>query len=273
MALSTEQKQKAKKIINIITTAIFAVVFVCLVVVFVMVSVQRKNNKDVKIFGHYMLAVLTDSMSPTIEPNEVIWSKAFEEDDIDQLIDEYKQDNSHMDGNILVFDKEKGPIVTFTAPSGPLKGHNETHRISRVVYDESGNIQKIYTKGDHEQSEDSWTIKAEDIKAVFVRKLPLVSGIMAFVITNPFLAYVTLIAVPLLLVAIMFIVGFVKDRLQKQREEEGKDVVESTNLADLTDEDKKKLLEAYLSKAKESKIPTEDVESNVDLNEEDDQNN
>ena len=51
MALNAEQKQKAKKIINIITTVIFAVVFVCLVVVFAMVSVQRKSGKDVKIFG------------------------------------------------------------------------------------------------------------------------------------------------------------------------------------------------------------------------------
>lgn len=244
MALTAEQKQKAKKILNIITTVIFAVVFVCLVVVFVMVSVQRKNGKDVKIFDHYMLAVLTDSMSPTIEPNEVIWSKAVEGDDIAELIEEYKKDSDKMEGQILSL--EEGPIITFIAPSGPLKGHNETHRISRVVYDENGGIEKIYTKGDHEVSEDSWTLEEEDIKAVFVRKMPFVSGIMTFVIKYPFWAYVTLIAVPLLVVAIMFIVGFVKDRLKKQREEEQQELSESTNLSDLSDDDKKKLLEDYL---------------------------
>lgn len=250
MALSTEQKQKAKKIINIVTTAIFAVVFVCLVVVFIMVSVQRKEGKDVKIFGHYMLAVLTDSMEDTINPNEVIWSKAVEEDDIAKVIDEYKQDNSTLEGNTLTFEKEKGPIITFTAPSGPLKGHNETHRITRVIYDDNGNIDKIYTKGDNEQSEDPWTLDEGDIKAVFVRKLPLVSGIMSFVINQPFWAYVTLIAAPLLVVAIMFIVGFITDRMKKQREEEAKELSENTNLDDLTEEDKKRLLEEYMASSK-----------------------
>ena len=222
---TTEQKQKAKKILNIITTVIFTVVFLCLVVVFVMVSVQRKQGKDVKIFGHYMLAVLTDSMSPTIEPNEVIWSKAPEEGDI-----------------------VEGAVVTFVAPSGTLKGHNETHRISRIIYDENGNIDKIYTKGDKEGlSEDPWTIGEEDIMAVYVRKLPFVSAIMTFVIKYPFWAYITLIAAPLLIVAIMFIVGFVRDRLNKQKEEEMAEKEESTSLSDLSDEDKKKLLEAYLA--------------------------
>ena len=221
----TEQKQKAKKILNIITTVIFTVVFLCLVVVFVMVSVQRKQGKDVKIFGHYMLAVLTDSMSPTIEPNEVIWSKAPEEGDI-----------------------VEGAVVTFVAPSGTLKGHNETHRISRIIYDENGNIDKIYTKGDKDGlSEDPWTIGEKDIMAVYVRKLPFVSAIMTFVIKYPFWAYITLIAAPLLIVAIMFIVGFVRDRLNKQKEEEMAENEECTSLSDLSDEDKKKLLEAYLA--------------------------
>ena len=266
MAFTAEQKQKTKKILNIITTVIFAVVFVCLVVVFVMVSVQRKNGKDVKIFGHYMLAVLTDSMSGTIEPNEVIWSKAVEADDVDDFIEEHRKDSDILEGQILTLDE--GPIVTFTAPSGALKGHNETHRISRVVYDDNGNIDKIYTKGDNEMSEDPWTLEEGDIKAVYIRKLPLVSGIMSFVIKYPFWAYVTLIAVPLLVVAIMFIVGFVKDRLKKQREEEQQELAESTNLDDLSDEDKKKLLEDYLASTKPAQEPASEVEESPQTDEE-----
>ena len=243
MALSTEQKLKAKKILNIITTVIFAVVFVCLVVVFIMVSVQRKIGKEVKIFGHYMLAVLTDSMSPTIEPNEVILSKDPE----------------------LEYIKE-GAIVTFIAPSGPLKGKNETHRISRIIYDENGNIEMIYTKGDNEQSEDPWTIKADEINAVYVRKLPVVGALMSFVINYPFWAYVTLIAVPLLVGAIIFIVSFIKERLKKQREEEQQEISENTNLSDLSEEDKKKLLEAYLASTKPAENSVEKDENIPDKN-------
>ena len=229
MAQPTDKKQKIKKILNAITTAIFAVVFVFLAVVVVMTNSQRKSGKDVSIFGHYMFVVVTDSMSPTIEPKEAIWCKVPEEGDI-----------------------VEGAVITFVAPSGTLKGRNETHRISRIIYDENGNIDKIYTRGDKEGlSEDPWTIQKEDIKAVYVRKLPIISAIMGFVLEQPFLAYLLLIAIPLLAVSIMFIVGFVTDRLKKQKEEE------KTNLDDLSEEDKKKLLEDYIASAKNDDFASE----------------
>jgi uncharacterized protein YpmS len=71
---------------------------------------------------------------------------------------------------------------------------------------------------------------------------------MTFVSKYPFWAYITLIAVPLLVVAIMFFISFVRDRLSKQEEEELEEKKEeNTCLSDLSDEDKKKLLEAYLA--------------------------
>ena len=222
--MTDTQKQKAKKIFNVITTAIFAVVFIFLVVIVVFSVIQRKEGKDVKIFGHYMFVVMTDSMTPTIEPKEAIWCRAPE------------------DGDIV-----EGAIITFTAPSGVLKGQNETHRIEKIEYDEGGNILKIYTKGDKQGlPTDDWVLAKEDVKAVYVRTMPLISAIMRFVMEKPFVAYVVLIALPLSLVAILFIVGFVRDRLKKEKEE-GDD---KPKLDDLTDEDKKKLLEDYLKGGK-----------------------
>ena len=216
------KKQQAKKIFNVITTVIFAVVFIFLVVIVVFSVIQRKEGKDVKIFGHYMFVVMTDSMTPTIEPKEAIWCKAPE------------------DGDIV-----EGAIITFTAPSGVLKGQNETHRIEKIEYDESGNIAKIYTKGDKEGlPTDDWILEESDVKAVYVRTMPLISGIMRFVLEKPFIAYVVLIALPLIIVAILFIVGFVRDRLKKEKSEEDK-----PKLDDLSDDDKKKLLENYLKGA------------------------
>lgn len=218
--MTDTQKQKAKKIFNVITTVIFAVVFLFLVVIVVFSVIQRKEGKDVKIFGHYMFVVMTDSMTPTINPKEAIWCKAPE------------------DGDIV-----EGAVITFTAPSGVLKGRNETHRIEKIEYDEDGNILKIYTKGDKEGlPTDDWVLEKEDVKAVYVRTMPLISAIMRFVMEKPFVAYIVLIALPLLLVAVLFIIGFVKDRLKKDKQEgENK-----PKLDDLTDEDKKKLLENYL---------------------------
>lgn len=220
--MTETKKQQAKKIFNVITTVIFAVVFIFLVVIVVFSVIQRKEGKDVKIFGHYMFVVMTDSMTPTIEPKEAIWCKAPE------------------DGDIV-----EGAIITFTAPSGVLKGQNETHRIEKIEYDESGNIAKIYTKGDKEGLPiDDWILEESDVKAVYVRTMPLISGIMRFVLEKPFIAYVVLIALPLIIVAILFIVGFVRDRLKKEKSEEDK-----PKLDDLSDDDKKKLLENYLKGA------------------------
>ncbi|MBR2956590.1 MAG: signal peptidase I [Clostridia bacterium] len=220
--MTETKKQQAKKIFNVITTVIFAVVFIFLVVIVVFSVIQRKEGKDVKIFGHYMFVVMTDSMTPTIEPKEAIWCKAPE------------------DGDIV-----EGAIITFTAPSGVLKGQNETHRIEKIEYDESGNIAKIYTKGDKEGlPTDDWILEESDVKAVYVRTMPLISGIMRFVLEKPFIAYVVLIALPLIIVAILFIVGFVRDRLKKEKSEEDK-----PKLDDLSDDDKKKLLENYLKGA------------------------
>ena len=234
MTQPTDKKQKLKKVLNAITTAIFAVVFVFLVVVVIMTNTQRKSGKDVQIFGHYMFVVVTDSMTPTIEPKEAIWCKVPEEGDI-----------------------VEGAVITFVAPSGTLKGHNETHRISRIIYDENGNIDKIYTRGDKEGlSEDPWTIQEEDVKAVYVRTLPLISAIMGFVLEQPFLAYLLFIAIPLLAVSIMFIVGFVTDRLKKQKEEE------KTNLDDLSDEEKKKLLEDYIASSNSNNFSSENDHEN-----------
>lgn len=235
--MTQDQKIKAKKILNVTTTVLFAVVFIFLVVIVVFSVVQRKAGKDVKIFGHYMFVVMTDSMTPTIEPKEAIWCKSPEEGDI-----------------------VEGAIITFIAPSGVLKGQNETHRIEKIEYNTDGSISKIYTKGDKEGlPTDDWVLEEEDVKAVYVRTMPLISGIMRFVLEKPFVAYVVLIALPLILVAGLFIAGFVRDRLKKEKEEKAEE--DKPQLDTLSEEDKKKLLEAYLAGVSQEKSVEEGEET------------
>ena len=244
--MTQDQKTKAKKILNVTTTVLFAVVFIFLVVIVVFSVVQRKAGKDVKIFGHYMFVVMTDSMTPTIEPKEAIWCKAPE------------------DGDIV-----EGAIITFIAPSGVLKGQNETHRIEKIEYNTDGSISKIYTKGDKEGlPTDDWVLSEKDVKAVYVRTMPLISGIMRFVIEKPFVAYVVLIALPLILVAGLFIAGFVRDRLKKEEKEEE----DKPQLDTLSEEDKKKLLEDYLAGVSQEKGGEDEEETLAETEKVDDDN-
>lgn len=69
---------KAKKIYNVVSTVVVALIFVFLVALVALMLVQKKNGGETEIFGYYVFDVLTDSMSGTIEKGEVIVSKKVE---------------------------------------------------------------------------------------------------------------------------------------------------------------------------------------------------
>lgn len=205
---------KTRKIYNIVSTAIVAVVFVFLVVIVSLMLVQRKSGQDSKVFGYYMYDVLTDSMSGTIEPGDVILAKAVD--------DKYAL--------------KEGDIITFIAPSGPFKGDNITHRIVRVERDGD----KIYycTKGDNPNvGEDSWLLSPEAVKAKYVKKAVVIGGLRRFL--THWYGYILLIALPLTVVGVLIIVGAVRDRYAKEKEN-------AEAVANMTDEQKAKLLEELL---------------------------
>ena len=72
-------------------------------------------------------------------------------------------------------------------------------------------------------------------------------------------AYVVLIALPLILVAGLFIAGFVRDRLKKEKEEKAEE--DKPQLDTLSEEDKKKLLEDYLAGVSQEKSGEEGEET------------
>ncbi len=223
--MSPEKKETIKKIYNIFSTVVFAVVFVFFVFVIIFSTVQKNQGKDVKIFGHYMYTILTDSMEPTLNPSDVIWAKAIEEEDI-----------------------VEGAIITFVVPSGNgvLSGRNDTHRIVEIERDENGNITGIYTQGDNSEVRDNWKLQYSEVKAVMSKKLVLTSALIKFISEYRFLAYVVLIVIPLGSIAVMFAVSYIRERVkEKQAETEGGEV----SINSLSDEDKKKMLEEYLGKS------------------------
>lgn len=233
MAEKTKHKMtKARKIYNIVSTIIVALIFVGLIAIVAMMFIQKKNGQDSKIFGYYMYDVVTDSMTPTIEPGSVILSKAV------------KSENEFAEGD----------IITFIAPSGALKGYNETHRIVHIERNEDGSIKYIKTEGDKynptyspsaTEEIDEWELKPQDVKAKYVKTSKFIGGLRNFL--SKWYGYVVLIALPMIIVMILFIVGYVKDKAEIAREEEKKNAIENgTNLDSLTEEDKKRLLEEYL---------------------------
>jgi len=236
MAETTKkQKSKAKKIYNIVSTIIVAIIFVFLIAIVAMLLSQKHNGQDSKLFGYYMYDVLTDSMTPTIQPKSVILSK--EVDNPEEL--------------------KVGDIITFTAPSGPLKGYNETHRIVEIVYKGDGTIDYIITEGDKynpdynkavtTHTRDEWHLSPSSVKAKYVRTATFIGGLRNFL--SHWYGYVVLIVIPMLIVMALFVGGYVRERAAIAKEEEAEKAANGqskSKLDGMSDEDKKRLLEEYL---------------------------
>ena len=245
-----KQISKAKKIYNVVSTIIVALIFVFLIVIVAMMLSQRHNGKDSKLFGYYMYDVITDSMTPTIMPKSVILSKEVTDPESLQV----------------------GDIITFTAPSGQLAGLNETHRIVEIKYKDDGKIDYIITEGDKynpdynkdagSHTRDEWHLNPSAVKAKYVKTAVFIGGLRNFL--SHWYGYVVLIVLPMCIVITLFIVGYVKDKAQILKEEEAKKAAENgekSKLDVLSEEDKKRLLEEYL---KTTKQPKETPQSQAD---------
>lgn len=209
---------KAKKIYNAVSTAIVALIFVFMVVVVAVILVQKSSGGESKIFGYYMYDVLTDSMSGTIEPGDVIMCKAV--DDVNSL--------------------QVGDIITFKAPNG---NYNETHRIVEVARNDDGTVKYFKTKGDNAKAVDNWQLNPQNVKAKYVKKSVFVGGLRKFM--SNWYGYVVVVVIPLCIVFALIISSVVRDKLALEKEkekEEGK-----ITLSDISEEDKKKLLENYIN--------------------------
>ena len=209
---------KAKKIYNAVSTAIVALIFVFMVVVVAVILVQKSSGGESKIFGYYMYDVLTDSMSGTIEPGDVIMCKAV--DDVNSL--------------------QVGDIITFKAPNG---NYNEAHRIVEIARNDDGTVKYFKTKGDNAKAVDNWQLNPQNVKAKYVKKSVFVGGLRKFM--SNWYGYVVVVVITLCIVFALIISSVVRDKLALEKEkekEEGK-----ITLSDISEEDKKKLLENYIN--------------------------
>lgn len=237
---------KAKKIYNVVTTVIVALIFVFLVTMVSVMLIQKKNGGESQVFGYYLFDVLTDSMSGTIEKGEVIVCKKVE------------------DAN----DLEVGDIITFTAPSGQLKGYNETHRIVNIVYNDDGEIDYIETAGDKlyggSIKKDDWHLSPDNVKAVFLKKSAFIGGLRTFL--SHWYGYVVLIVIPLCTVFALIVIGFVRDKVAIEGENganSGKITLEN-----ISEDDKKKLLDSLAEQHQndtesDDETPLKEVENGI----------
>lgn len=166
--------------------SIVLIVFEVLIIVFLVVSKVQGNPPT--LFGHQMYFIRTGSMSPYLEPGDVIISKKY-------------------DGGELVAGND-GDVVTYY---GDVNGNVEmiTHRVVEI------DGEKIVTKGDFNNTVDS-PITKNDIEAVMVYKTVVIDKI--YMIISSTWGFWLLIFTPIALLIVSEIVSLVKE-LKREKEE------------------------------------------------------
>lgn len=170
----------SKKIFNIISTAIVSVVFVVVACACISLIIQMAGGKKPSLFGYRFYYVLTDSMTPTIEANDVVLSEILTTEEVKN-------------------DLKVGDIVTFVVEYGDLKGKTITHRVVETTYyDEEYDRWCIKTQGDKLGAPVDEPVPVENVQAVMVKKASALSSFYRF-----FSSRVGLIAVVVVPFAIM----------------------------------------------------------------------
>lgn len=198
MTQSTISVDKKKKIIRITVSAVSWAVFIAIVAIFLSVFIQIITKQTPALFGYRFYYVLSDSMSPEIEPGEVIVSKV------------YNVKKGTPEINV-------GDIITYIIPEGQdHAGMPNTHKVIEVITLPDGTI-NLQTSG--EKRIDPYTTPLESVQGVMVRKSPFMSSIYSLLASKNSIMIIIMI-VPLFLTIVSLVYRLVVTIKQKNDEEE-----------------------------------------------------
>jgi len=219
-------KKGVKLAINIATWVVFIIIFL---LVF-SVLIQSIMGVTPNLFGYRFYFVLTSSMSPELNPGDVILSKLYnDEKNIPEL--------------------KVGDVVTYIIPEGqPRAGYPNTHKIITAPYEDEGKTY-IITKGVNNVIADAPT-PVENVEAVMVRKSSFMSVLYGWFIGG------NTVLIILFIVPFLFIIGSLIYRLVVTLKSKSTQPVPPVE-----DEDyKKKVIEDYLKNTESKKKEDPDNE-------------
>jgi signal peptidase len=237
--IENKQPSKTKKTINTIVTVIIICVFIVALTTMGYLFIQLLRGETPSLFGYRFYYVLTDSMSPTIEPKDVILSKIIEDNtDIDFI-----KENIH-----------EGDIVTYV---GIVNGTESliTHRVIKsseyddvIYYDEETSDWMLITKGDNNIAADI-PISITKLNAIMVCKINFV-GFIYNVATSTW-GGIFLIGIPIVVLVISIIYRIAKAYADADNEEKAKEIANNNvELNKKKEEIARKAIEEFKSKQK-----------------------
>ena len=181
-------KQTVKNIFRGILRALGIALIVLEVVIIIFLVVSRVQGTPPTLFGYQMYFIRTGSMSPYLEPGDVIISKKY-------------------DGGELKAGRDDGDVVTYW---GEVRGKTDliTHRVIDVYED------TVITQGDDNNVKDS-PITKDEIEAVMVHKTVIIDKI--YMVISTAWGFWLFVFAPIAALIVSEIVSLVKE-LKKEKE-------------------------------------------------------
>ena len=228
-------KKSLKKIFNTIIDVL--VVIILLISIFMVVLSLTSGSSGVpNLFGIAPLSVLSDSMKPTFEKDDLILSKV-----TDGVDDEF----------------EVGDIVTFPMTIDGVKTYN-THRIVEKFVDEG--ITYYKTQGDNKLTNpepDEQLKVGMDIVAKYTgNKISGIGAFFSFIRTQ--LGFFLVILLPMILFFVYEAVRVIMNIIAYNKEKAAEEAAAAVANSELTEEQKQRAIEEYLAqqKLKQESEPT-----------------
>ncbi len=219
---NVKKKSTAKKVIDVVVTTLVWV-FVALAVVVTVYVFACTNNADGApvIGGKCYLSVITDSMSPTFNPGDMIIGDAVSGEERYEL--------------------QVGDVISFVIAdvNGDEKDDLNSHRIIEVLTDDEGRVNGYRTQGDNEALSDYRIVSPMNVVCVWNGKIiKNIGNVFTFLYTST--GFLCCVVVPLLLVFAYEIIYFVR-AVNKIRNEGKKQIT-----AEDEEEIKRLAVEEYL---------------------------
>lgn len=181
-------KKNVKKITTLykrLSTAVIGVVMALSIIAFLSLVVQIAGGHKPSVFGYRFYYIITDSMTPELQVNDVILSETI---------------NNNAEARTRI---KKGDVVTFVAEYGVQKGLTITHKVVKAPYvDESGN-EVVETQGTKEGATIDPPVPLENVQSVMVRKVACIGNAYRFVMSG--IGLLLIIIVPLGIMLIVLI--------------------------------------------------------------------
>ncbi|MCL2630274.1 MAG: signal peptidase I [Firmicutes bacterium] len=164
--------------------------------------VEAIRGNQPSVFGYKLHYILTDSMEPDIKAGDMILSKTINKvSEVEKL--------------------KEGDIVTFLGHHGIQNGKLITHQIiltdaqeGKVIFENEEGKKFIRTKGTNPKATVDEPVPIEHIRAVTVRKMPVLGSLYTF-FTSVF-GLLILASVVLLSLAVVLFLKFTKPPQAKQ---------------------------------------------------------